>query len=88
MGIGGALTGLGLGLLAIRYRQGILEFLRVFGIDAFPAQFHGMSEVPALIIPGQIAIICIVSMILCIIAAFLPALMAAFRDPAKSLRNL
>jgi len=26
--------------------------------------------------------------ILCLIAALVPALMAAFRDPAKSLRNL
>lgn len=88
VGVGGAILGLGLGLLAIRYREGIVSLLRRIGIDAFPQEFHGMSSVPALVIPDQLTVVCVVAVILCILAALVPALMAAFRDPAKSLRNL
>ena len=65
-----------------------MSLLRSIGIDPFPPDFHGMSEMPAMVIPGQLEIICVVAVVLCILAALLPALMAAFRDPAKSLRNL
>lgn len=88
VGIGGAILGLGLGLLAIRYREGIMAVIRGFGIDPFPPEFHGMSELPAETIGSQLGVICVVAVILCLIAALVPALMAAFRDPAKSLRNL
>ena len=88
VGIGGAILGLGLGLLAIRYREGIMTVIRGFGIDPFPPEFHGMSELPAETIGSQLGVICVVAVILCLIAALVPALMAAFRDPAKSLRNL
>ena len=88
VGVGGAILGLGLGLLAIENREHIVSLLRSIGIDPFPPDFHGMSEMPAMVIPGQLEIICVVAVVLCILAALLPALMAAFRDPAKSLRNL
>ncbi len=88
VGIGGALLGVGLGLLALHYRQKIVDAIRVFGVDPFPPQFHGMNELPARIIPEYLIVIAVVSVILCLIAALIPALLAAFRDPAKSLRNL
>ena len=88
VGIGGAILGLGLGLLAIRYREAIMAVIRGFGIDPFPPEFHGMSELPAETIGTQLGVICTVAVILCLLAALVPALMAAFRDPAKSLRNL
>ncbi|MFT7304743.1 MAG: ABC-type lipoprotein release transport system permease subunit [Akkermansiaceae bacterium] len=39
-------------------------------------------------VPAQLTVICVIAVILCLLAALVPALMAAFRDPAKSLRNL
>ncbi len=88
VGISGAIFGLGLGLLAIRYREGIMAIIRGFGIDPFPPEFHGMSELPAEVMGSQLWVICVIAVILCLFAALIPALMAAFRDPAKSLRNL
>jgi len=88
VGMGGAILGLGLGLLAIKYREGIVSVIRAFGVDPFPKEFHGMSELPARVIPEQLAVICVVAVVLCLLAALVPALLAAFRDPAKSLRNL
>ena len=88
VGIGGALLGVGLGRLVIHFRQNIVELIRLFGVDPFPADFHGITELPARIIPGYFVIVAVVAVILCLLAALVPALMAAFRDPAKSLRNL
>ena len=88
VGIGGALLGLGMGLTTIHYREYIVSLLRKFGVDPFPPGFHGMSELPAEIVPEQLVVICLVAVVLCLVAALIPALMAAFRDPAKSLRNL
>ena len=88
VGIGGAALGVGLGLLAIHNRENIANLLRSVGIDPFPADFQGMNELPALVVPVQLLIICAIAIVLCILAALVPALMAAFRDPAKSLRNL
>lgn len=88
VGMGGVLGGLGLGLLAIRYREGVMAIIRKFGVDPFPPEFHGMSELPAEVVWTQLGVISVVALILCLLAALVPALMAAFRDPAKSLRNL
>lgn len=88
VGIFGSLLGLGLGLLAIHFREGIVDAMRAIGIDPFPPEFHGMNVIPAHIVPEYLALICVVAVILCLIAALIPALFAAFRDPAKSLRNL
>jgi len=57
-------------------------------VDPFPAEFHGMSELPARVMPDQLLLICAIAIVLCSLAALIPALVAAFRDPAKSLRNL
>lgn len=88
VGIGGAILGLGLGLLAVHNREHIVTALRSVKVDPFPPNFHGMSELPAEIVSDQLVVICLVAVVLCILAALVPAIMAAFRDPAKSLRNL
>ncbi|MGJ8696218.1 MAG: FtsX-like permease family protein [Verrucomicrobiaceae bacterium] len=88
VGVCGSLLGLGMGLLAIRFRENIVDGLRAVGVDPFPPDFHGMTELPARVIPDQLVVICVVAVVLCLLAALVPAMMAAFRDPAKSLRNL
>lgn len=88
VGIFGALLGVALGLLVIKNRGTIQLGMRQFGLDPFPPDFQGMTEIPALINPNVIVLVSVVALILCLIAALLPALLAAFRDPAKSLRNL
>ena len=88
VGIFGALLGVGLGLLIIANRAGVLSLFRTFGFDPFPKGFHGMSELPVLMNYPLIWSVAGVAVVLCLIAALIPALLAAFRDPAKSLRNL
>ena len=66
----GVLAGLGLGLLAIAYRNEFLTFMRrSTGMQLFPADIYGFTQLPALVMPGDIAIICGGSLIICLLSA-------------------
>jgi lipoprotein-releasing system permease protein len=84
----GVLAGFGLGWLAINYRNGFLALMRrVTGLELFPAEIYGFSELPALIVPGDIAIICGGSLIICLLAAAFPAWHASRMNPVEALRH-
>ena len=83
----GVAAGLGLGLLAIAYRNEFLAFMRkLTGFELFPAKIYGFSELPALIMPGDIAIICGGSLIICLLSAAFPARHASRLNPVEALR--
>jgi len=84
----GVLAGFGLGWLAINYRNGFLALMRrVTGLELFPAEIYGFSELPALIVPGDIAIICGGSLVICLLAAAFPAWHASRMNPVEALRH-
>jgi lipoprotein-releasing system permease protein len=84
----GVLTGLGLGLLAIAYRNEFLSLMRQWtGLQLFPADIYGFSQLPALILPGDIAIICGGSLVICLLAAAFPARHASRLNPVEALRH-
>jgi lipoprotein-releasing system permease protein len=87
VGIFGTLSGLGLGMLLIRYRNEFSQWLaRTFGIEVFPRQVYQFSAIPAEVIPSDVAKICIIAFIICSFAALIPAYFAARLDPVKALR--
>src|ERR1041384_3500797 len=56
VGVIGVSLGLGLGRLAIGYRNEFLGLMRkVFGYELFPAKLYMFSELPALIVPQDVA---------------------------------
>ncbi len=84
----GVLAGLGLGLLAIAYRNQFLDLMRrLTGFQLFPADIYGFSKLPALLMPGDIAIICGGSLLICLAAAFFPARNASKLNPVEALRH-
>ena len=87
VGFFGNLTGLLLGVGAIRYRNEFLSWLRnVSNMKIFPADIYEFSAIPAQIVPHDVAIICISGFLICSLAAFFPAWFAARLDPVKALR--
>ncbi|MCX6895835.1 MAG: ABC transporter permease [Verrucomicrobia bacterium] len=85
--VAGVLCGVALGLTAIRYRNEFLLLMRKWtGMELFPASIYGFYNLPALIIPGDIAIICGGSLIICLIAAALPSWHASRLNPVEALR--
>jgi lipoprotein-releasing system permease protein len=87
VGLFGTLTGLGLGMTLIRYRNEFSHWLAsTLHIEIFPREVYQFSSIPAEVIPRDVAIICISAFLICSIAALIPAYFAARLDPVKALR--
>jgi lipoprotein-releasing system permease protein len=83
----GVACGILFGLTAIHYRNEFLLLMRQWtGMELFPSSIYGFYQLPALIIPGDIAIICGGSLFICLIAAGLPAWHASRMKPLEALR--
>jgi lipoprotein-releasing system permease protein len=84
----GSLSGVGMGLLVVYFRNAIRGFLsKYFGWEIFASEIYGLIEIPAKVIPHDVTIICSGAFILCTIAALVPAFIAARTEPAVALRD-
>jgi lipoprotein-releasing system permease protein len=87
VGFLGTVTGLGLGMTLIRYRNEFSHWLAsTLHIEIFPREVYQFSSIPAEVIPRDVAIICVSAFLICSIAALIPAYFAARLDPVKALR--
>ncbi len=88
VGVFGVVAGYGLGLLLLRYRNDFLDLMnRLTGFELFPKTIYAFDRLPALIVPGDIAIICGGSLFICLLAGMLPAWSAGRLQPVEALRN-
>jgi lipoprotein-releasing system permease protein len=55
-------------------------------LELFPADIYGFTQLPARIVPGDIAIICGGSLLICLAAAAFPARHASKLNPVEALR--
>jgi lipoprotein-releasing system permease protein len=87
VGIFGTLIGLGTGIWLVQYRNQVSQWLSsALGIEVFPASIYQFSEIPAEIVPSDVAIICASAFAICTVAAVIPAWFAARMDPVSALR--
>jgi lipoprotein-releasing system permease protein len=87
VGLFGTLTGLGLGMTLIRYRNEFSHWLAsTLHIEIFPREVYQFSEIPAQVVPNDVVIICLSAFLICALAALIPAYFAARLDPVKALR--
>lgn len=87
VGLFGTLTGLGLGMTLIRYRNEFAHWLaNTLHIEIFPREVYQFSEIPAQVVPNDVVIICVSAFLICSLAALVPAYFAARLDPVKALR--
>jgi lipoprotein-releasing system permease protein len=87
IGVLGVLAGYGLGVLAVTYRNEFLEFMRrATGWELFPASIYGFGELPAILAPRDIAVICASSFVICVLGGVLPAIRAGRLKPVEALR--
>src|SRR5438105_4962248 len=87
VGLFGTLTGLGLGMTLIRYRNEFSHWLSsTLHIEIFPREVYQFSAIPAEVIPRDVAIVCVSAFLICSLAALIPAYFAARLDPVKALR--
>jgi lipoprotein-releasing system permease protein len=87
VGVFGNATGLGLGMALVRWRNEFKDWLAsALGIEIFPPGIYQFSQIPAEVVPQDVAVICASAFVICAVAAFVPAWTAARLDPVKALR--
>ncbi len=88
VGILGVCSGLGLGVLAVSWRNEFLEFMRrLTQMDLFPPDIYVFNQLPAHIKFGDVAIICGGSLVICVLAGLFPAWNAGRLRPVDALRH-
>lgn len=86
-GVAGASFGLGLGLLALKYRNTLLHFLNDrCGMALLPKELYHLAELPSVTTPHDIVMVLVSVLIICTLAAVIPAWRASKLDPVEALR--
>ena len=86
--LSGTLLGLAGGLTVLHFRNDIRAFMTwALGHTVFDPSVYGLSSLPSFTQPSDVALVCSVSIVLCLAAAFVPAFFAARVDPAVALRD-
>jgi len=87
IGLVGVAAGYGLGILALTYRNEFLHFMRrLTGLELFPASIYHFTELPSLIVPGDIFLICGSALLICVLGGVIPAWRAGRLKPVEALR--
>ena len=86
-GVAGTTLGLGLGLLALHYRNDLLHFLNDrCGMALLPKELYHLAELPSVTTGGDIAVVMVSVLVICTLAAVIPAWRASKLDPVEALR--
>lgn len=87
VGIVGVIAGFGLGMLLLSYRNEFLHLMnRLTGFELFPASIYNFNELPALIVPRDIILICGSALLICLLGGVIPAWRAGRLKPVEALR--
>ncbi len=87
VGFIGVVAGFGLGMLALAYRNEFLHVLdRLFGFELFPASIYNFTELPSLIVPRDIGLVCGSALLVCTLGGAIPAWLAGRLKPVDALR--
>jgi lipoprotein-releasing system permease protein len=87
VGLIGSLGGTALGLVLLHYRNPFRDFLlHRFHVQVFANSVYGTSDIPAVIDPFVVTAIALSAVVICVLAALVPALSAAKLAPARALR--
>jgi lipoprotein-releasing system permease protein len=83
----GVALGFGLARLALAYRNEFLLFMRrLTGFELFPQSIYMFDKLPALIVPGDILLICGSAFVICLLGGLIPAWRAGRLKPVEALR--
>ena len=88
VGIMGVSIGLVLGLTALHYRNEFLQaMVKLTGKSLLDPAIYKLYDLPSKILPSDLAVICGVSLLICILAGVIPAWIAGNLRPVEALRH-
>lgn len=88
IGLVGTVLGVGLGLLVIGNRDTIAAVLsRAMGVDVFPPELYHLTQIPGKPMAGDVVLIMVMSLVICMLASLIPALYASALSPARALQE-
>jgi len=86
-GLLGTTLGIAAGLAVLKYRNHLLRFLNDrFGMQLLPEELYHLAELPSRTVPGDVALVAVSVLVICTLAAVIPAWQAARLDPVGALR--
>ncbi len=85
--LAGTLLGIGAAFLMLHNLQGMVDFLARLGVEVFPKDIYGLSQIPWRIIPSEVFDVAWSVILFCTFASFLPAWRASRKDPVVALRK-
>ena len=86
-GVLGTTLGIGSGLVVLKYRNDLLHFLNDrLGMQLLPEELYHLAELPSHTMPGDVALVAVSVLVICTLAAVIPAWQAAKLDPVRALR--
>jgi len=87
-GVIGTGLGVGLGLLALKYRNELLNFISSqFRVDLLPKELYQLSQIPAHTTTSDVVTVCATVLVICTLAGLVPAWRAPKLEPVQALRN-
>ncbi len=87
IGAVGVAAGYGLGILALSYRNEFLHLMRrTTGMELFPASVYQFTDLPSLVVPKDILLICGSAFVICVLGGLIPAWRAGRLAPVEALR--
>ncbi len=87
LGLVGVVAGYGLGRLALHYRNWFLDFMdKLFHFQLFPPSIYNFTELPMLIVPRDLLLVCGSALLICTLGGAIPAWLAGRLKPVDALR--